>query len=482
VSVISGSTNKVIATIPVGSSPNGVAYDPSSNTIYVANYISGSITIIYLSVYSVAFSESGLLSGNWYVNVTTTGQSFYESYLSTAFSFFEPNGTYYFTVQTNYKIDKPSIYSGSFTVNGASVSRNVTFSEVKYSVTFTESGLPSGNWYVNVTGQPHSGALPYTVTSYSLSLPNGTYFYTIATGNNMYSSSPSSGSFTVNGSPISESATFTKVLYKVTFTESGLPSGTTWYVNITGGQSYTSTTNTLSFTEPNGTYSYSMKTLDENYYPSPSSGSFTVNGAAVSESVTFMEVVYSVTFTETGLTAGTSWSVTLGTTTQTSNTNTITFTEPNGSYSYSISGISGYRATAYTGTVTVNGNAVSNSIVWSVITYPITMSETGIPTGTSWTVTLSGTAFNGQHVNTTMNSTTNSITFNEPNGTYLFTVHLPSGYTSSSAKGSITVSGTSATATITAQPQTNYLLYVIVVIIAIAIIAAVIVVVRRRKK
>ncbi|MEM3449452.1 MAG: hypothetical protein QXP38_11365, partial [Nitrososphaerota archaeon] len=65
---------------------------------------------------------------------------------------------------------------------------------------------------------------------------------------------------------------------------------------------------------------------------------------------------------------------------------------------------------------------------------------------------------------------------------YSFTVHLPSGYTSSSEKGSITVSGTSATATITAQSPANYLLYVIAVVIVAAIIAAVIVVVKRRKK
>ncbi|MEM3908225.1 MAG: hypothetical protein QXZ17_15420, partial [Nitrososphaerota archaeon] len=93
-----------------------------------------------------------------------------------------------------------------------------------------------------------------------------------------------------------------------------------------------------------------------------------------------------------------------------------------------------------------------------------------------------GIAFNGDQINTTLSSTTNSITFNEPNGTYSFTVHLPSGYTSSSAKGSITVSGTSATAAITAQSQTNYLLYVVAVILAVAIIAAGIAVTRRKKK
>jgi len=53
---------------------------------------------------------------------------------------------------------------------------------------------------------------------------------------------------------------------------------------------------------------------------------------------------YTVTFTETGLPYGTSWSVTFNGTTESSSTNTITFNEPNGIYSFSIASISGYSA------------------------------------------------------------------------------------------------------------------------------------------
>ncbi|MCL4331907.1 MAG: S53 family peptidase, partial [Candidatus Thermoplasmatota archaeon] len=42
---------------------------------------------------------------------------------------------------------------------------------------------------------------------------------------------------------------------------------------------------------------------------------------------------YTVTFTESGLASGTSWSVTLGSSTKTSTTTTVSFTEPDGSYS-----------------------------------------------------------------------------------------------------------------------------------------------------
>ncbi|MEM3490074.1 MAG: hypothetical protein QXO75_10550, partial [Nitrososphaerota archaeon] len=61
---------------------------------------------------------------------------------------------------------------------------------VNYTVTFTESGLPSGTtWYVNITNGPDSGAI--TGSSYSFSLTNGTYSYTIATSDHTYRPSQS---------------------------------------------------------------------------------------------------------------------------------------------------------------------------------------------------------------------------------------------------------------------------------------------------
>ena len=46
VTVISDATNAVIANIPVGSYPIGVTYDPRNAYIYVANYLQGTISII----------------------------------------------------------------------------------------------------------------------------------------------------------------------------------------------------------------------------------------------------------------------------------------------------------------------------------------------------------------------------------------------------------------------------------------------------
>jgi hypothetical protein len=143
--------------------------------------------------------------------------------------------------------------------------------------------------------------------------------------------------------------------YTVTFTESGLPSSTEWWVNLTDGPTFSSTTPSLTFAEPNGTYDYTAATTDKAYEPTVAGGSFEVNGASVSESVTFNRVTYTVTFTESGLPSGTRWSVTLDGTLHTSTTTTIMFKEPNGTYSLTVTPPIGFTASPTTGPVDVNG-------------------------------------------------------------------------------------------------------------------------------
>ncbi|MGC8580705.1 MAG: DUF7619 domain-containing protein, partial [bacterium] len=183
--------------------------------------------------------------------------------------------------------------------------------------------------------------------------------------------------------------------------------GTSWSVTLNGAMEL-STTNTITFTEPNGTYSYSIGTAS-GYTASPSSGYIKVNGTNVNQEITFTQngtKLYTITFTESGLPSGTSWSVTLNGATESSTTNTITFTEPNGTYSYSIGTVSGYTASPSSGYIKVNGTNVNQEITFNQIKlYTITFTESGLPTGTSWSVTLNGAM---------ELSTTNTITFTEP--------------------------------------------------------------------
>ena len=240
------------------------------------------------SQYAQTFSETGLPSGTtWYLNLSN-GQSF--SSTTSTITFSEPNGTYSYTVATTDKTYEPSPSSGTFTVNGASVSKSVAFSEVKYTVTFTESGLPSGTtWYVNLSNGVDSGAI--TGSSYSFSLTNGTYSYTIATTDKTYEPSPSSGSFTVNGGSVSESITFSKVQYKVTFSETGLPAGTTWYVNETSLTGHEVSPSDIVFMLSNGTYTFTVTNLSD-YYTTTSHFTVTIDGSNVTESVLYYHWTY----------------------------------------------------------------------------------------------------------------------------------------------------------------------------------------------
>ena len=223
--------------------------------------------------------------------------------------------------------------------------------------------------------------------------------------------------------------------YNITFTESGLPAGTEWYVNLYNGQSYQSTANFISFSEPNGSYPYTVSSVNRVYAPAQYAGSFTVDGAPVSVSVTFSPVTYSITFTESGLHQGSMWYVTLNGTTENSTSSEMTFQEPNGTYSFHVLPPSGTSASPMYGTITVAGSNVNETIYFSFAlprAYTLTFSEIGLSPGTSWSVTLNGT---------TISSTNSMITFQEPNGTYSFSIMNILGYNAIPSAGSIAVNG-----------------------------------------
>ncbi len=220
--------------------------------------------------------------------------------------------------------------------------------------------------------------------------------------------------------------------YDVTFTESGLTSGTSWSITL-AGSTLSSSSSTIVFSEKNGTYSFTVGPVS-GFAAHPTSGSVTVNGAAVGEPISFA-VGYAVTFTETGLPSGTSWSVTLNGSTLSSTSTSIVFTESNGAYPYTIPIASGYTPSPSSGSVTVDNAAVAVPVTFTALapgTYLVTFTESGLPSGTSWSVTLAGSP---------MSSTTTTITFSEKNDTYSYAVGAVSGYSASPSSGSVTVNG-----------------------------------------
>lgn len=225
-------------------------------------------------------------------------------------------------------------------------------------------------------------------------------------------------------------AEFTPSAYPVTFSESGLTPGRSWSVAL-GGLSRSSTTSSLAFEEGNGTYPFSVAPVGD-LAALPGEGEVVVNGSSVSTSVAFSLTSYSIDFSETGLPLGTTWSVTLDGVLRSSPNSSVTFQLGNGTYSFSIAAVGGRIASPSSGTISVSGYSVAEPVAFSTPTYRLTFTETGLPGGTPWAVTLAGQA---------QNSTTESDVFAEPNGTYAFEVSSHRGYDTSPASGSLTVAG-----------------------------------------
>ena len=290
VSVIDGETNKVIQNITVGKSPISAAFDSLNGNIYVANIYSNNVSVLGYSTYSTTFTETGLPSGTtWYANVTNSiGHIFHGSSTTSIITFNLVNGTYSFTNSTGDKSYAPSSYGGSFTVSGSAVNLpTVVFSSAS-KVTFKETGLPSGTiWYANVTnnaGYVFHGSSSTNIITFNLI--NGIYSFTNSTGDKSYAPSSPAGTFAVAGSAMTLPAVvFSLVTYKVTFKETGLPSGSDWYVNITGHDSGAITGSNYSVNLTNGTYAYTIGTNNANFYAN--GNTVVINGQSKTVSVTF---------------------------------------------------------------------------------------------------------------------------------------------------------------------------------------------------
>ena len=126
---------------------------------------------------------------------------------------------------------------------------------VQYTVTFNETSLPSGvTWGVVINGTLYFALAGSSVEA---SLPNGTFSYRIDDVPGWHQVTlPYEGSLQVNGSAVSEGPIhFTRFLWPVTFSESGVPANVTWSVVI-NGTTYSAAAGTSIVADmPNGTFS-----------------------------------------------------------------------------------------------------------------------------------------------------------------------------------------------------------------------------------
>jgi YVTN family beta-propeller protein len=254
VSVISVATNSVVATLDVGYYPEGVVYDPGRGEIFVANggshngsvvkVISDSTNSIVATI-PVGSQPQALAydSGKGEVFVTTTNPASV-SVLSDATSAVvatvpvgaEPGGLAYDKEKGEILVAN----GGSNTVSEIFDVANIVGATAAVGNTPSGVAYDSGNGYAYVS---NSGGGTISV----LSPPTG---------------------------------------YTVNFAETGLPLGNPWSVMLSG-VTESSSSSSITFTEPNGTYSLLVGDVN-GYSASPASGSINVSGSGATQSVVFV--------------------------------------------------------------------------------------------------------------------------------------------------------------------------------------------------
>ncbi|MHB1440834.1 MAG: thermopsin family protease [Cuniculiplasma sp.] len=241
--------------------------------------------------------------------------------------------------------------------------------------------------------------------------------------------SPASSSLIKYGDVSTQSTN--QYLYSVNFTESGLPANTTWTLDI-NGTTYTITSSYHNVILPSGTYSYTASS----YGYGKITGTVSVANSSTSETLTFTKSPqYSITFQESGLSSKTNWTVTMDSQTKSSDNGTITFTNiPEGTYSYTVSDSSVlFSPSSSTGTVDVTSNMIQG-IPFVGVSYAVTFHETGLSSGTNWTVIVNGHNYSSKGKS--------SINLSMPiNSVVSYTIKNETGYISSLRSGSTVLVG-----------------------------------------
>lgn len=419
-------------------------YDSSGPIVVSYNTLTGSSTAYYFieGVYLSSVSNAAVFGNK--INAAEYALDIEDSYYVATFGNTVTNSTYgiysyYNQVSTFYGNTLVNSSYGAFSYGDYLVSFYGNtfhgainyFAEIEYAigVTYYHNNFLGGN-RVNVS-------ITNSVSvDWNMSLPVGGNYWSNYTG---------TGVDGIGTTPYAVGGAYMDYLPltsrwaspTVTFVETGLPSGTAWHVTL-GQTTMTSSGNTMTFQPSNGQYvtvTYSIG-HENGYVASVSSSSLLLNGSSRVVTVSFSPYTYAVTFTETGLASGTSWSVTLNGATRASSTTAITFNESNGTYAYSIGNVTGYSTASAAGTVAVSSGSQSVAVKFTENNYTLTLVESGLSPGETWSVTVNGA------IHTVTGS---SLTLSLIPGTYTITATGPSGYSVTLQSQNVTIGHSNAT-------------------------------------
>jgi len=236
------------------------------------------------------------------------------------------------------------------------------------SVTFTESGLPSGTpWTLALGGEVTS--VPGTSISFTEIGASAPYLVSGPAGYRVAGLAPS-GVVRTLGAPVTEKLQFVRArTASLTFSEAGLASGSGWCVQL-GGWLDCGSTSSLTFPDLTpGSYGYAVEpiplfegTAKVGHSTLGLRGTLSVS-RSTTVAVRFSRAV-PVTFHETGLSAGSSWTVTVKGETVRSTNATLVLDLPAGTYSFRAVGPHGTTDLGSVTTFVVGGSPSSVTVTF----------------------------------------------------------------------------------------------------------------------
>lgn len=159
---------------------------------------------------------------------------------------------------------------------------------------------------------------------------------------------------------------------------------------------------------------------------------------------------FTVSFTETGLTARTSWSATLNGVTVSGTTATLNVTLPMGTYSFQVGEVAGYTVSPSSGSVTLSAATYTVSVTFTAIPptmYAVTLSAGGLSPDTTWSATVNGV---------TQSTSGTTLVWYLVNGAYAYSFNAVSGYNlGTAASGNLTVAGAPLSISTSYSPKTT---------------------------
>ncbi len=265
VSVIQG--RSLLTIIPVGSNPNGAVFDPANGKVFVLDEGDYTMTVVD-GQRDIAIGRFGPVdSGPGVTYDNANGEVYVCSNNVTKTNFVTAvNGT------TDRVVETIPISTSC----GAAV-----YDPFNNYVYVTDQIAANGLFSSNVT------LVDPTTNQLVLTLPVGLGPEGIAydpLNHNVYVANTYSGPPSA-GPTYPGSISILSQVYRVTVNETGLPPGTNWSVAL-GGKSFSSTTDTISFPELNGSYAYTVAVVG-NDTATPASGVVNVTGASRTVSVVF---------------------------------------------------------------------------------------------------------------------------------------------------------------------------------------------------